>query len=418
MTQASGVPAMPPRPHLSLPSPGTRRAVVIGAGSFGTAVAVLLARGGFRTTLQTRTAEQAERLEADRENRVYLPASSCRAELRIEPAQRRASRARTSSSSACPRAAWRRSSTASRAPGCGPRRRSSRCRRGSCRRDGIAPTVLLAADARRARASPASAARRTRARWSPRAPALVAASTDERLALTLADVFQRAGVVCERSNDPIGVELAGAAKNAAALARRATRGAGAQRRRRRRRPRLLRGVALRGDAGRAAGVADRPGRHRRPRRHRARAAVAQPPRRRAARRGRPGRGDPRAGSARPSSRSTSCRCSTRRSPRRGRGADHLRAGRPDLRRGALDEWVAKVRTTKPPAARFVHRSQTWWRRSWLRVKGVVHAPRAVAEPGLRVYPRRWRIRLTVTGTRPPTGRPRTSARRSPACSPR
>jgi glycerol-3-phosphate dehydrogenase len=40
---------MPPRAHLALPSPGTRRAVVVGAGSFGTAVAVLLARGGFRT---------------------------------------------------------------------------------------------------------------------------------------------------------------------------------------------------------------------------------------------------------------------------------------------------------------------------------------------------------------------------------
>ena len=38
----------------------------------------------------------------------------------------------------------------------------------------------------------------------------------------LADVFIRAGVVCEESNDPVGVELAGAAKNAAALAAGAT----------------------------------------------------------------------------------------------------------------------------------------------------------------------------------------------------
>src|SRR6202011_5634580 len=48
--------------------------------------------------------------------------------------------------------------------------------------------------------------------------ALVAASSDEDLAASLAQVFIRAGVVCERSNDPLGVELAGAAKNAAALA--------------------------------------------------------------------------------------------------------------------------------------------------------------------------------------------------------
>jgi hypothetical protein len=68
---------MPPRPQLSLPTPGARRAIVIGAGSFGTAVAVLLARGGFRTTLQTRTPEQAARLEADRENHEYLELDSC-----------------------------------------------------------------------------------------------------------------------------------------------------------------------------------------------------------------------------------------------------------------------------------------------------------------------------------------------------
>jgi glycerol-3-phosphate dehydrogenase (NAD(P)+) len=51
---------------------------------------------------------------------------------------------------------------------------------------------------------------------------LVAASTEESLATSLAAVFIRAGVVCEESNDPVGVELAGAAKNAAALASGAT----------------------------------------------------------------------------------------------------------------------------------------------------------------------------------------------------
>src|SRR3954451_16763358 len=77
---------MPARPHLTLPSPGSRRAVVVGAGSFGTATAVLLARDGFRTTLQTRTPEQAARLDADRENRAYLPDVELPRELRVEPA--------------------------------------------------------------------------------------------------------------------------------------------------------------------------------------------------------------------------------------------------------------------------------------------------------------------------------------------
>ena len=39
-------------------------------------------------------------------------------------------------------------------------------------------------------------------------------------------MFTRAGVVCERSDDPLGVELAGAAKNAAALAAGATEAQG------------------------------------------------------------------------------------------------------------------------------------------------------------------------------------------------
>src|SRR5207249_2622510 len=57
----------------TLPTPGPRRATVIGAGSFGTALAVLLARRGLRTTLLARTPEQAERLGLERENREYLP---------------------------------------------------------------------------------------------------------------------------------------------------------------------------------------------------------------------------------------------------------------------------------------------------------------------------------------------------------
>jgi phosphoglycolate phosphatase len=78
---AGYVAGMPPRPHLSIPTPGSRRAIVVGAGSFGTATAVLLARGGFRTTLQTRTPEQCARLERDRENRVVAAADPAAAQV-------------------------------------------------------------------------------------------------------------------------------------------------------------------------------------------------------------------------------------------------------------------------------------------------------------------------------------------------
>ena len=75
------------RSRPSLPAgPAPRRGVVIGAGSFGTAVAVLLARAGLRTTLQARTPEQCERLVAARENTEYLPGVEFPRDLRVEPA--------------------------------------------------------------------------------------------------------------------------------------------------------------------------------------------------------------------------------------------------------------------------------------------------------------------------------------------
>src|SRR5688572_2813267 len=49
-----------------------RRAVVVGAGSFGTAIALLLERGGVHTALLCRTPEQAVELEAARQNQRYL----------------------------------------------------------------------------------------------------------------------------------------------------------------------------------------------------------------------------------------------------------------------------------------------------------------------------------------------------------
>ncbi len=48
--------------------------------------------------------------------------------------------------------------------------------------------------------------------------ALVLASSDPDLRAMLGEVFDRAGLVCERTDDVTGVEVAGAAKNAAVLA--------------------------------------------------------------------------------------------------------------------------------------------------------------------------------------------------------
>jgi glycerol-3-phosphate dehydrogenase len=53
--------------------PPLRRAAVIGAGSWGTAVAAMLARAGLEVDLGCRTTEQCERIAADGANERYLP---------------------------------------------------------------------------------------------------------------------------------------------------------------------------------------------------------------------------------------------------------------------------------------------------------------------------------------------------------
>ncbi|MBW3549214.1 MAG: NAD(P)-binding domain-containing protein [Actinobacteria bacterium] len=217
---------MPPpraRPSLHLPLAG-RRAVVIGAGSFGTAVAVLLARGGLRTTLLARTAEQAQRLRADRENAVYLPEIELPAELRIGTVDDSLSRADLVFLGVPSRGldevigSLHRWGLQGRTP-------VVSLTKGLVPPDGHAPTVLLREALGEGRVACIGGPAHAREMVSEGA-GLVAASANEELAATLADVFTKAGVVCERSNDPVGVELAGTAKNAAALAAGATEAQG------------------------------------------------------------------------------------------------------------------------------------------------------------------------------------------------
>ena len=204
--------------------PGARRAVVIGAGSFGTAIAVLLARTGLRTTLQTRTEQQAAQLAERRVNEPYLPEVELPAQLRIEPASSGVSRA-DYVFLAVPSTTIAEAIEALRSAGL-----SSRCAvvslsKGLVEPGGEAPTAVLRArfGARRVACvgGPSHAQEMVHS-----GAGLVAAAWDEVLADALASIFNRAGVVCELSNDPVGVELAGVAKNAAALAAGATEAQG------------------------------------------------------------------------------------------------------------------------------------------------------------------------------------------------
>jgi glycerol-3-phosphate dehydrogenase (NAD(P)+) len=215
--------ARPPRAR-SLSAPGAKRATVIGAGSFGTALAVLLARGGLRTTLQARTAEQAALLENERENRAYLPGVELPAHLRIEPASAGVARA-DYVFLAVPSHGVGDVIASLNDGGLGKRAAVVSVAKGLVPPDGLPPTVVLNAAFGEQRVAclggPAHAQEMVDA-----GAALVAASSEEELARQLGQVFTRAGVVCEQSNDPVGVELAGAAKNAAALAAGATEAQG------------------------------------------------------------------------------------------------------------------------------------------------------------------------------------------------
>jgi glycerol-3-phosphate dehydrogenase (NAD(P)+) len=209
----------------ALPSPVARRATVIGAGSFGTALAVLLCRAGLRTTLQARSPEQATLLTSDRENKLYLPGVELPAQLRVEPVSAGVARA-DYVFLAVPSRGLGVAISALQADGLGRRTAIASVAKGLVPPDGRPPTTVLSALFGPHRVAcvggPAHAREMVRS-----GAGLVVACVDEELARALAQIFTRAGVVCEQSNDPIGVELAGAAKNAAALAAGATEAQGA-----------------------------------------------------------------------------------------------------------------------------------------------------------------------------------------------
>jgi glycerol-3-phosphate dehydrogenase (NAD(P)+) len=196
--------------------PPMRRAAVIGAGSWGTAVAVLLARGGLEVQLGARTAEQAEQMTAEGENRRYLEGVELPGSLHVLPASEIELAGLDLVCLAIP------SSLLPQAVGAVADRVSDRSSLLLLTKGLVAPLGQLPAkyvgERIRARAV-ASLGGPAHAREAVSgSAALVLGSGDPDLRDQLGEVFDRAGLFCERSRDVIGVEMAGAAKNAAALA--------------------------------------------------------------------------------------------------------------------------------------------------------------------------------------------------------
>jgi glycerol-3-phosphate dehydrogenase (NAD(P)+) len=196
--------------------PPMRRAAVIGAGSWGTAVAVLLARGGLEVQLGARTPERVAELVEQGENRRYLPDVPLPDSIDVRPASEIELAGLDLICLAIP------SKSLPQAVGAIADRVSARSSVLLLTKGLIAPQAQLPAEyvgeRVRARAiaclgGPAHAREAISG-----SAALVLGSADPDLRVQLGEVFDRAGLVCERSGDVTGVEMAGAAKNAAALA--------------------------------------------------------------------------------------------------------------------------------------------------------------------------------------------------------
>ncbi len=196
--------------------PPMRRAAVIGAGSWGTAVAVLLARGGLEVQLGARNAERAAELVEAGENRRYLPGVELPDAVDVRPASAIELAGLDLICLAIP------SKSLPQAVGAIADRVGGRSSVLLLTKGLIAPQGQLPAEyvgeRVRARAiaclgGPAHAREAVSG-----SAALVLGSADVDLRAQLGEVFDRAGLVCERSRDVAGVEMAGAAKNAAALA--------------------------------------------------------------------------------------------------------------------------------------------------------------------------------------------------------
>ncbi|HXR31998.1 MAG TPA: 1-acyl-sn-glycerol-3-phosphate acyltransferase [Solirubrobacterales bacterium] len=196
--------------------PPMRRAAVIGAGSWGTAVAVLLARGGLEVQLATRTAAQAAEIEEAGENRRYLEGVRLPSSVRV----RQASEVELGGldlvclaipSGSLPQA------VGSIADRVGDRASVLLLTKGLIAPRGQLPAEYVGERVRARAIACLGGPAHAREAVSGSA-ALVLGSADADLREQLGGVFDHAGLVCERSGDVTGVEMAGAAKNAAALA--------------------------------------------------------------------------------------------------------------------------------------------------------------------------------------------------------
>jgi glycerol-3-phosphate dehydrogenase (NAD(P)+) len=196
--------------------PPVRRAAIIGAGTWGTSLAVSLARAGLEVDLGCRTREQAEAIAKERANPDYLPGVELPESIRVL----RASDLQLGGHDLICLAVPAKSLPAvmaahgERIP---QRAGVLVVSKGLVPPLGTIPSAFVS-ERCRARAVAALGGPAHAAEVLENGAAVVLASPDRAFARQLSDSLGRAGLDVTRTADVAGVELAGCAKNAAALA--------------------------------------------------------------------------------------------------------------------------------------------------------------------------------------------------------
>lgn len=196
----------------------TQAAAVLGAGAWGTAIAVMLARSGVGTTLCVRRRAQLDALDKDRENRTYLPGVSFPSQLELTDDWHTAVARADIVVMAVP-SRYARASVENVAQSIRSDAVMVNAAKGIEERTLRTMTEMMAevvphAHAYAALSGPGFAAEVARGKPA----ALVVASRKDDAALAVQYLFASRSLRLYRSADVIGVELAGAAKNVIAIA--------------------------------------------------------------------------------------------------------------------------------------------------------------------------------------------------------
>lgn len=204
--------------------PPVRRAAIIGAGSWGTALAVALARGGVRVQLGARTPDQAEAIRQEGQNPRYLHGVTLPPGVEITTASQLDLEQADLVCFAVPSRAIP-AAVAAHAERIRPDAGVLVLSKGLVPPLGTLPSAYVA-ERVRARAVATLGGPALAADVLAHGAAVVLACSDPTCGAVLRDTLRAARLQVTVSTDVTGVELAGVAKNAAVLAAAASAGAG------------------------------------------------------------------------------------------------------------------------------------------------------------------------------------------------